>query len=734
MKKTLTACILLLALCLNSAACGNKREASANTETGSGAGTGAGVEAAAESGTEAAAETGTGAGLDAYIITNHVDLPGSVTGISRFLVHDGTAFLCCSQDDDVSESGATYAAAMNLDDGSFERLSLEMDESDRMLDIAVDAQGCIWCLCETSGGVCELRHFDSSGSLTYTASLNEVADDVPVLDEYSTLFLSMDSEGNLCVTVKYAGSYCYIFDSTGQFLFKILDSGNPLTTVTTADGKIAVCSSSDGGWNYSLMTLDVAQKSWNGDKLSLGTASNVFGGDGVYDLYLYDSSDFLGFQAGSDEPVTLFSWTGLGLSTGDIHVCGLGDGRFAVVAAAFSQSGKYSYEYCIVELGTDNRAVLSMLSMQPDSSLLEAVSQFNRTNGNYRIELTEYFPSYDDVTDGEWEQALQKFNVELISGKVPDIIDLTNMPVESYLKKGMLDDLYAYIQNDAEINMDDYFSNILDSFSIDGKLPYITSSVSIQTIFADSRAVGTDSGWTVKDFSAFLDQYGSEALTGGSKAANYFLKAMVSGGGFVNLSEGSCNFDSEEFIGLLELARRINDSPASYETIASFVGVPSFYDAAMYYELYGGNLNAIGFPNDDGVYHLILPASRIGMSATGEHRDGAWEFLKSLLLEKQQDSSYYLPLRKESFEKVAAAAIKGDSIWSWVYFGEIIQAEVDIVRGLMETASFCQNENDTVSEIVFDEAAAYFAGQRSAEDTAAMIQSRAQIYVSEQYG
>lgn len=655
-----------------------------------------------------------------------------MTEISRFLVHNGTAFVCCREDGDDSESGTTYAATMNLDDGNVERLSLEMDESDRIVDIAVDAQGGIWCLCEASSGAYELRHFDSKGSLTHTASLNEVADEGLVLDSNSTLFLNMDSEGNLCVTVKYIKSYCYIFDSEGQFLFTTQDSGNTLTAVTTAEGKLAVCVASDStGWSFNLLKLDMNLKKWSEDKISLGTTSNVFGGDGAYDFYLYNSSDFLGYQAGRDEPVTLFNWTGLGLSTGDIHVCGLGDGRFAVVSASFNQTGKCSYECCIVELGTDDRTVLSMMSMQPDSSLLEIVSQFNNTNENYRVELTEYFPSYENVTDGEWEQALRKFNVELISGKIPDIIDLYGLPVEGYLDKGILDDLYPYIQNDAEINMDDYFGNILDSFSIDGKLPYITSSVSIQTIFADSRAVETGSSWTTDNLSAFLDQYGDGALTGGS--AKFLLEAMVSGGGgFVNWSDRTCNFDSDDFVQLLELANRINNGSAADKAMASFVGIPNFFSVTNYLNMFEGNLISIGLPNDDGVYHRICPSSRIGIAATGEHREGAWEFVRTLLLEKQQESSLLFPLRIESFEKVAAAAMKGDSIWSNMYDSEkVTQAEVNVVRELMETARYCKKENDTISEIVLNEAAAYFDGSETVDKAAVNIQKRVTLYINE---
>jgi len=65
-----------------------------------------------------------------------------------------------------------------------------------------------------------------------------------------------------------------------------------------------------------------------------------------------------------------------------------------------------------------------MLSLQPDESLLQAVAQFNRSGSEYRVELASYFPSYRNVTQDEWDTAAQKFNVELISGKVPEILSI----------------------------------------------------------------------------------------------------------------------------------------------------------------------------------------------------------------------------------------------------------------------------------------------------------------------
>ena len=675
-----------------------------------------------------------------YIVTNWPNFPGDVTGVSRFLIEGGQAWLCCQENtDQVDEDGEeitnAYIATMEPDGSGFKRLS--DTTSFYPLDIAIDAQGHIWSIGKSEAAL-ELVQLSNEGSIIKSISLSGIVDEKIPLSGAADFYLSCDGEGNICVTARYSKTYSYLFDAEGNYLFSLENEGNPLTTITTGEGKIAVCSSQDGGKTYSLIPIDMNRRAW-GEKTALGTASMVYGGAGQYDYYLYDSSDFYGCYAETDARDQLFNWSKLGLSTGDTHVCTLEDGRLAVVSASFNQTGLGSYEYCYVEQGIDNRTVLTMLSLQPDSSLLEAVAQFNKTNSNYKVDLNTYFSSYEDVSDSEWEKALLKYNTEMISGNVPDIIDLNHMPIEAYSNRGLLEDLYPYLKNDPSIREEDYFDHIFDTLSINGRLPYVTNSVLVQTIFADSRIVGAKEGWTTAEFINFLDQNGDKAVQ--SIKPSVFLEIMVKGSDqFVDWTDGVCHFDSEEFIELLELSKRVSNGQqliivngiADNQVTAAFVSAHSIYDVAQYNTLFSGNVNPIGYPNENGtVCHMLEAYSKIGISASGAHKDGAWEFARSFLEERQQDSSFFFPIRKASFEKIASAAMKGNSVWSYVYERKLVQEDVDLARNLLNSVRYCQNDNSLI-EIVTDGAAAYFEGDKSAKDAANAIQMRAQLYVGEQ--
>lgn len=675
-----------------------------------------------------------------YIVTNWTSLPDTVTGIARFILQGNHAWLCCKENtNEVNENEEeivnTYVAKMQADGKEFEKIT--SPNIIHPLDFAVDTRGHIWCLNMTATGL-ELAEIDGGGENLKTISLKEIVDEAIPMTGAADFYLCNDSIGNLCVTAKYLRTYCYLFDAEGNYLFRLENEGNPLTAITTGNGEIAICSTQDGGWTYSLITVDVSRQAW-GKKISLGTVSMVYGGFGQYDYYVYDSADFYGCSVEMDTRDYLFNWSKLGLSTGDTHVCCLEDGRLAVISSSFSQTGISYYDYCYVEQGVDDRIVLTMQSLQPDTSLLEAVAQFNKSNPNYKVELNSYFPFAEDVSDSEWEQALLKFNTEMISGKTPDIIDLKNMPVEAYSNRGILEDLYPYIQNDDSIHEEDYFDHVFETLSINGRLPYVTNSVTVQTMLADSRIVGEKQGWSKKEFINFLDQYGEKAVEAISPAS--FLRMMVRGNNrFVDWETGTCHFDSDDFVDLLELSKRIGNGQqvfiyngmSDYPIDVTFVSAASIFSVAQYNTLFSGNVNPIGYPNEDNsVCHFLMATTKIGISAAGTHKEGAWEFARSILEERQQDSSFFFPIRKASFEKIASAAMRGKSIWAYEYERPLVQEDVDLARLLLNSARYSHNENELIS-IISDGAEPFFAGVKTAKEAASNIQTRTQLYVGEQ--
>lgn len=97
-------------------------------------------------------------------------------------------------------------------------------------------------------------------------------------------------------------------------------------------------------------------------------------------------------------------------------------------------------------------------------SLMEN-EQLKRVISSYQAKHPEIYIRYETGMDGASavtrEDALKKLNTEIAAGKGPDIFILDDMPIDSYIEKGVLLDLTLYLEDKAG---DKYFTNILHAF------------------------------------------------------------------------------------------------------------------------------------------------------------------------------------------------------------------------------------------------------------------------------
>ena len=77
------------------------------------------------------------------------------------------------------------------------------------------------------------------------------------------------------------------------------------------------------------------------------------------------------------------------------------------------------------------------------------ILEFNTASDKYRIEVRDY-SEYNTETDNS--AGLTKLNTELIAGNIPDMMSAdTGLPLRQYGSKGILEDLWPFIENDTEI-------------------------------------------------------------------------------------------------------------------------------------------------------------------------------------------------------------------------------------------------------------------------------------------
>ena len=421
-----------------------------------------------------------------------------------------------------------------------------------------------------------------------------------------------------------------------------------------------------------------------------------------------------------------------------------------------------------------DKAVVVLAGLTVNGGIKKRAIQYNRESDKYRVVLKEY-DSYENL------------NLDIVTGNMPDILitaGLSNekkIPMESYIAKGLIADVGMLIEGDEELFRTEFMENVFDAYSVDGKLMYVVPSFTLSTMAAKSSLVGDGDGWTMERMMEVLDGMGPNAqLMDGLSRSTYMETVMkYRGNDFIDLETGKCTFDSQEFIDIMKYAYTLPEERSwagesgegEYElqylkdrTLLMELHIWSFsqeVDERLFYQLngyLGGDYTFVGFPSasakaaENGEGALICAVNQMALSAVSENLDGAWDFARYYLTDEYQKSlvsGSSLPVNKQIFEEWAREETlrpyhmdeSGEKVEYDLFMvpqnGEAVvvppldQKQLEQIIAYVESVTATPFENDDVMNIINEELGSYFSGQKAAEDVAALIQNRVQLYVKE---
>lgn len=538
----------------------------------------------------------------------------------------------------------------------------------------------------------------------------------------------------------------------------------------TKDGTVSAISYSSDWMKTYISSYDIKTGKL-GEKKELPEGLNSFS---IYpgvttDLLLSNSIGIYTYNIGDAEPVKVMDYI-----NSDIPTYGMNNITFVddkTFVANYYDSTNYQSHIAVftyVDPATiPDKAVILLGCQYLGGDIKARVIDFNKTNPNYRISVKAYGET------GDYEQALTNMNNDIISGHMPDIVLIdSSQDITGWANKGLLADIRELIAADAELAGQEYLQNVWDAFAVNGTLYTLVPDFTVNTFVVKKSLVGNRTGWTMSEFQQFMKGMGSDVSPfGGEMLRDDFLYYMMNycGGDFVDISTGTCNFMSDEFIAMLEYANTLpkefsedyweNYDWTLYESQyrdnkAVMLSTYIYRISDLVYTIHG-NLGEeavfIGFPGLEGNTSVICPGSYMyGISAKSANKDGAWEFVRYYLTDEYQsgDELYSLPVLKSAFEAKAMEATKkpywidenGEKVeYNNTYYinGESVvleqftKQEVDAICNFVYSLSKRNYYNQDIINIVEEEAAMFFNGQKSARDVAAVIQSRVQLYVDE---
>ena len=103
---------------------------------------------------------------------------------------------------------------------------------------------------------------------------------------------------------------------------------------------------------------------------------------------------------------------------------------------------------------------------------------------------------------------------------------------------------------------------------------------------------------------------------------------------------------------------------------------------------------------------------------------------KVIEYEKDDNGNYKLDANGERIRRVIGRMYDGTN-YTDIYIG-ITEERAAAIEELATTTTKLLNYDMSILDIVTEQAQAYFAGQKSADEVAKLVQSKANIYVNEQ--
>lgn len=394
--------------------------------------------------------------------------------------------------------------------------------------------------------------------------------------------------------------------------------------------------------------------------------------------------------------------------------------------------------------------------------IANAVKKFNERSADIKIVYIDY-ADYDTDTEA---LGMTHLLADILSGSCPDIFELSGLPAKLYTYKGMFENLRPFIDASENISYDALLPSAAQCMYDRGELCYIIPAFNIRTYFADGAYLQGAASW--EDMFAIAGERGAYDTTGGSPEQLMRDVLAYNGDKFIDYDNASCNFESAEFVRLLEYAAQLpQDALDVISSGRTYSGKQVFCSAendpvnalSEMHGVFHGNYVNCGFP-ESGSVAKMLPAARFAMSSASAHKQEAWAFLEYLLsneflnentvvrgqvcdwmfevqgipaveeyidvrLENQIDQ----PLRHPGF---ALFASDGEDFIDIPidHTDENTKADAwQLLRGMDGIYEY----DSAILDIIMGEAAAMFNGDKSAAEVARLIQSKASIYLAEQF-
>lgn len=609
--------------------------------------------------------------------------------------------------------------------------------------------------------------------------------------------VSISDEGRIIVSTLGSNLYEVKTDGSSE-KFLTVDDGSP--TLVRFHGNIMLLD----GWSFDVPLLyDMEEKNYIEDAvLTDFVRENYANRDSSagrsYDMFLVSGDDGAIYLAGQTgvyrhvlggsamEQVMDGSLSILGNPACKIMDMLMVDNNEFVILLTGEKMARFVYDPDIPSRPDEK---LQVWSLEDEAVIRQTISLYQKENPAVYVEY-EIGLAGNSMTR---EDAIKNLNTRIMAGKGPDVLVLDNMPMDSYVEKGILMDIAPLLNNLS--SEDAVFPNVVDAFTKDGQVYMVPCTIQLPYVLGRNEEINKMTG--LSDIITVMAQMretnpGADLLRLSSPKGMMRVFSLTSAPTW-RTEEGTLNKEAiSDFLTQTKQMYDIQMDGLSEEALLDWESEKEMYQS--YQSINGENLEesdeirtrhqaiyfmgqaqqfAAGSINNITEYncHVSLPKTEgfencgsipmngqcsnvfwaktlLGITTSSENTERAQNFIKTALsTEVQIDIENGFPVTQKAILDSYADQWKlykdndyvsgqggtvdpdGNEVVLLIRIPD--EAEVNELLQWITSMDTAYVEDKTFENIIYEEGTFYLSGEKSLEETMNSIETRLGIYLAE---
>lgn len=604
----------------------------------------------------------------------------------------------------------------------------------------------VWRKGESGEAVCQILYTDLS-QVKSRMNIGEVYERYGIAEDICAFECIVDDTGNLYARAGSAWQPfrdVYIFDKDGNLVMKHEgkeddEAREPLRMPT---GELVFPIYNVAERSTEFVWFDLEQKTEvKLARLDKESLKQVYGISGNY-MYYESADGIVRWNIANGERQLVFDFTENGVSGKHQTAMVFPDGQLPVLRTYGTIEGEQEdWLFVLSEtevVKSDDVKVVALTESGQRVQVCTATA--SRKNPQFTY-------SYEDGSRVDAESYRTRMMAEMVNGGGPDILYVSLEDMKILQEKGLLMDLGQILRPESQ---EQILPGVVQLGTVNGIFVGLAPEMDILTMVT-LKDIWQQDTWSMQEITGLMesgDFTGLFCQGNGVFAPQAVLKFLVEfglqEGSLIDWERGESLFDSKAFLQILEMTKNYSGNPSTDKTYLGVGGCPAMFAGGglttlnELYEQYGDAYYFVGQPTTGNSGNYLTCNGVVVVNQNTTHPEAVTAFLECLLKDEIQYAASMqmsLPVKRVSAEEAKIVEAEGELQASWrgqsLCVKEDGSTTLEDYAALLESLVPYPGNYETIVSIVWEEAAAYISGDKSAEEVVKIVDSRVQLYLDE---